>query len=72
MKKLIIALVSLIYAGALSGCIIPLALGAAGGAYFEKNYDYDVTKKDDDGQESTDQASDTDKSSDTDQASDSD
>jgi len=64
MKKLIIALVCIVYAVSVSGCIVAaLAGGAAGGAYFNKNYD--VNKKDEDGA-NTDQAADTDQASDSD------
>lgn len=69
MKKLIIVLVSLIYAVSLSGCI-PLALGAAGGAYYENRHN--AGKEDDDSQDNKAQASDNDQASDTDQASDDD
>jgi uncharacterized protein YxeA len=62
MKKLIIALVCIVYAISASGCIAAAFVGgAAGGGYFAKNYD--VTKKEDDSA-NTDQTDGTDQQTD--------
>lgn len=70
MKKLMIALICIVYAVSASGCIAAaLVGGAAGGGYFAKNYD--VTKKEDD-PANLDQTDETGQQTDADQVNDSD